>query len=231
MDRSFDMAIQASFKSSAVAVKDFFQKPQLQKAMKITAIALATLAAMAGAVCVGLFISAPVIFLSIPIAATGIALAILMGKKSSKHVLREDPAMVARVNEARRHLAEAKQAVQESQNVIQNDSQQKYIALAKPIAKEKEALIQKLSTSPQEAVNDIRRMTSQLKSLVNFIDLTGILGQKVMVSHLPEHQELIQHLGQIDHAVRNALESNPGRAKDALEELLQETEAFVAAHP
>ena len=68
-------------------------------------------------------------------------------------------------------------------------------------------------------------------SIVNFINLTEILEHKVMVSHLPEHRELIQNLGQIDQAVRNALESNPGKSKDALLELLREIEAFVAANP
>lgn len=225
------MNIQASFKSSGVAVKEFFQKPQVQKALKITAIALATLAAMVGAVCVGLFISAPVIFLAIPIAATGIAIAILMGKQSSKHVLREDPEMMARFNEARLHVAEAREAVQESQNVLQNDSQQKYIALADHIAKEKEALIGILSASPEKSMLQATFMKSRVNSIVSFIDLTRIMGSEVRVTHLAEHRVLIQNLREITDAAQKALDSNPGASKKVLEALLREIEAFVAAHP
>lgn len=77
------MDIQAKFKSGTVAVKEFFHKPQVQKALKITAVALATLAVLAAVICVGLFIFAPVMVLTVPTVIVGVVGAILIGKKAA----------------------------------------------------------------------------------------------------------------------------------------------------
>lgn len=226
------MNIQTHFKSGAMELKEWFQKPQVQKALKITAIAVATLAAMAGTICIGLFIAAPVVFLSIPIALSGIAIAIFVGMKGSIEPRPiQDPVLMARVNEVHRHAAEVKEAVQEAPNVLQNDSEQKYIALADHIAKEKEALMRILSESPEKSMLQATFMKSRVNSIVSFIDLTRIMGAEVKVTHLAEHRVLIQNLREIADAAKKTLESNPGVSKKVLEALLKEIDAFVMRYP
>lgn len=90
-------------------------------------------------------------------------------------------------------------------------------------------MIRKLSESPDDAY--VYDMTAQLKTIVNFIELTNILGQEVKATHLPEHRALIQNLGEIAEAVQKALKSNPAGSKADFVELQKEIAAFIAAHP
>lgn len=78
------MKVQANLKSGITSVQEGLKKPHVQKALKITAVALATLVLVAAMIAVTVLVSTPVFFSVFPIIGVGTAVACFIARKKSK---------------------------------------------------------------------------------------------------------------------------------------------------
>lgn len=85
------MKVQSYLKSKIAAVKESLKKPHVQKDLKITAVAMATLALMAAALSVALIVSTPVFVLIPLIAGAGAGVSFLIGTKFPKVSMQKFP--------------------------------------------------------------------------------------------------------------------------------------------
>lgn len=177
-------------------VKAFFKSPTLHRVLKVTAIALATLAVLAGIALASFFIATPILTLLLPVCVIGTALAILVGKKSKPLIPRSEEAAPPADDQMRqsreRQLEEAKSSYRE---------------LLDPFGARFNTLINTLKNNSERIIPVLNHTQAFLDSLDQSIELQKTMGIELNLMEIEEHKSLVQNLRTLSQEIDTALES------------------------
>lgn len=193
-------------------VKAFFKNPTLHRVLKVTAVALATLALLAGVVALALFVSPPLFSLVAPVAIIGVALAIIFGKKPKTPAQRSQPASRAADPEmevlrqrAQNQLEESRRRVAESQNRTVEFARSSYRDYINPIRDRLDIMIDGLKNQPERVAPVLTNLDAHVSTMDQFIQLQRTMGVTLILSEMQEHNEYVRKLRTISREIDAAI--------------------------
>lgn len=206
-------------------VKEFFHNPKVQAVLKVTAVALAALAVLAGVVALAVFIAPAFAAFALPMAALGIFFTVLAGKKS------------AEVVKAQRGLEDARQVYQRTREQSELKVQDSNRKLQESIKNNFRSIISTFEPAYRELNFDkasefgfatqVFNVATTINSIENYIIVQNEIGANIDLSSIAEFNQLIKTLYELFGKIKVIKEDVDSKVQVSLTELQVTIDNFL----